>query len=208
MCPCDSAIGKQAPSIPMHLPLLHATFPTLTTTAPQPTPASTSPRYPHNPHTLPLNTPTDTTIPLPLSPYHSPPGRRSREGATEIRVLLWGGFTLEVQWSRDGTIWGLPRTERRGPPRLLSDRSKIGAQWLRIRHQSHQRPRHTADGQGMCEMQAWQALLAGKGIAAALDALDAYGMLCEDEVSLLRETDLSTLDMQLKPLHENTSIEE
>ena len=66
-----------------------------------------------------------------------------------------------------------------------------------------------ADGQGMVEVQAWQALLAGKGLAAAFDALEAYGMSCEDEVSLLRETDLmSTLDMQLNPLHENTSVGE
>ena len=51
-----------------------------------------------------------------------------------------------------------------------------------------------------------QALLAGKGLGAAFDALEAYGTSCEDEVSLLRETDPSTFELQLKPLHENTSI--
>ena len=39
-------------------------------------------------------------------------------------------------------------------------------------------------------MQVWQDLLVGKGLAAAVDALEAYSMSCEDEVSLLRKTDL------------------
>ena len=68
--------------------------------------------------------------------------------------------------------------------------------------------RHTADGQGMFEVQTLQALLARQGLVAAFDALEAYGMSCKDEVSLLRETDQSTLDMQLKPLHENVSMGE
>jgi len=55
-------------------------------------------------------------------------------------------------------------------------------------------------------VQAWQALLAGNGLGAAFGALEAHGMSREDEVSLLRKTDLSTLVLQLKPLHENTSI--
>jgi len=60
----------------------------------------------------------------------------------------------------------------------------------------------------MHEVQVWQDLLVGKGLAAAVDALEAYSMSCEDEVSLLRKTDLSTLDIQSKPLHENTRIGE
>ena len=50
--------------------------------------------------------------------------------------------------------------------------------------------------------------VAGKGLGAAFDALEAYCTSCMDEVFLLRETDLSTLDMQLNPLHENASIGE
>ena len=34
--------------------------------------------------------------------------------------------------------------------------------------------RHTADGQGMREEQAWQALVAGKGLAAAIDAPEVW----------------------------------
>ena len=52
--------------------------------------------------------------------------------------------------------------------------------------------------------------VAGKGLAAAFDhhfdALEAYGMSCEDEMSLLRETDLSTLDMLLNPLQDRVGI--
>ena len=52
----------------------------------------------------------------------------------------------------------------------------------------------------MSEVQAWQALLARKRIAAASDALETYGVSSEADVRVLHESDLSALDSMLKPL--------
>ena len=51
----------------------------------------------------------------------------------------------------------------------------------------------------MSEMQAWQALLARKRLAASSDALKTYGVSSEADVRVLHGSDLSALDM-LKPL--------
>ena len=61
--------------------------------------------------------------------HQSPPlGSRSRKGASEIRVLLWGGATWEVPYGpRLSTIRGSPRTERRWPPRLVERPDKVAA---------------------------------------------------------------------------------
>ena len=86
---------------------------------------------------------------------------------------------------------------------------KLSSRVFNHHHDSTVDPaRHTEGGHVVHEVQVWQVRLTEKGLAAVFDALEAYGMSCEDEVSLLRETDLSTLDMQLNPLPENTTIGE
>ena len=50
-------------------------------------------------------------------------------------------------------------------------------------------------------VQAWQALLARKRLAASSGALKTYGMSSEADVRVLQESDLCALDSTLRPLH-------
>jgi hypothetical protein len=50
-------------------------------------------------------------------------------------------------------------------------------------------------------VQAWQALLARKRLAAASDALKTYGVSSEADVRVLQESDVRASDSTLKPLH-------
>ena len=55
-----------------------------------------------------------------------------------------------------------------------------------------------------CEVQVRQALLACKRLAAASDVLETYGVSSEADVHVVHESDLSALDITLKPLQRRT----